>query len=161
MPLSSLPLSCRQQQCDTGFEGARSLLGMHDCYNMVRGEELKHFAQHLAHLHLVEWERYLSSAAGRLRDVLGMSATSSEDGVNAHVDQLGQNHMAAQAGPPNRWTRQCGARCVLRKRRRKRQKKQRREERLNEALKLQRKEKQHRINSKDVYPNLAVGGDAV
>ncbi|KAN0065690.1 tyrosine/serine/threonine protein phosphatase [Thecaphora frezii] len=53
-----------------GFEESRALMGMHDCYNMVK-EKSASISPNISLIYqLVEWERQLSKAASKLRKAL-------------------------------------------------------------------------------------------
>ena len=147
-----------------GYEQARSLLGMHDCYNMVKDKSSSISPNISLIYQLVEWERYLSSAAGQLRDVLGlggMGNDSGTDGAASHLDANGKTRMAA-AG----WSTEPMDEAMWSKMRLEEEEKEaaeearRREERLNEAIRLaaERKAAQDRLEGR--LPDVAVGGDA-
>ncbi|PWN51596.1 phosphatases II [Violaceomyces palustris] len=56
-----------------GYEESKSLMGMHDCYNMVK-EKSASISPNISLIYqLVEWERHLSAAASKLREALGES----------------------------------------------------------------------------------------
>ncbi|SPO28203.1 uncharacterized protein UTRI_04578_B [Ustilago trichophora] len=144
-----------------GFESARTLLGMHDCYNMVK-EKSSSISPNISLIYqLVEWERYLSSAAGRLRDVLGMGCNGSEGEAGGYVDANGQAGVAG-AG----WSTETMDEAMWSKMRLEEEEKEaaeearRREERLNEAMRLaaERKAAQDRLEGR--VPDIAIGGDA-
>lgn len=78
------------------WEEARSLTGMHDCYNLVK-DLSSSISPNIGLIYqLVEWERYLSTEATRLREALGAHSGDSavgsigDDGeVTATVDKSG------------------------------------------------------------------------
>lgn len=143
-----------------GFEAARTLLGMHDCYNMVKDKSASISPNISLIYQLVEWERHLSSAAGRLRDVLGMSCTGSEGEAGGQPDPNGQPGLAG-AG----WSTETMDEAMWSKMRLEEEEKEaaeearRREERLNEAMRLaaERKAAQNRLEGRT--PDAAVGSD--
>ncbi|KAJ1033850.1 hypothetical protein NDA16_000058 [Ustilago loliicola] len=143
-----------------GFEAARTLLGMHDCYNMVKDKSASISPNISLIYQLVEWERHLSSAAGRLRDVLGMGCSGSEGEAGSHADPSGQPGLAG-AG----WSTETMDEAMWSKMRLEEEEKEaaeearRREERLNEAIRLaaERKAAQDRLEGRT--PDVANGSD--
>lgn len=140
-----------------GFDGARSLLGMHDCYNMVK-EKSSSISPNISLIYqLVEWERYLSSAAGRLRDVLGMAGSGSESEAGSQGD-VG----VAGAG----WSTETMDEAMWSKMRLQEEEKEaaeetrRREERLNEAVRLAAERKAAQDQLEGRVPDLAISGGA-
>ncbi|CBQ68307.1 conserved hypothetical protein [Sporisorium reilianum SRZ2] len=145
-----------------GFDTARGLLGMHDCYNMVKDKSSSISPNISLIYQLVEWERYLSSAAGRLRDVLGMGACmGNESEAGGHLDANGAASMAG-AG----WSTEPMDEAMWSKMRLEEEEKEaaeedrRREERLSEAMRLatERRAAQDRLEGR--LPDVAVGGDS-
>lgn len=144
-----------------GFQTASGLLGMHDCYNMVKDKSSSISPNISLIYQLVEWERYLSSAAGRLRDVLGMGCMGNESETGGHLDSNGAASMAG-AG----WSTEPMDEAMWSKMRLEEEEKEaveearRREERLNEAIRLaaERKAAQDRLEGR--LPDVAVGVDA-
>ncbi|SNX85292.1 uncharacterized protein MEPE_04001 [Melanopsichium pennsylvanicum] len=143
-----------------GFEAARTLLGMHDCYNMVK-EKSSSISPNISLIYqLVEWERYLSSAAGRLRDVLGMGCNGSGDEAGASVDTNANASLAAG------WSTETMDEAMWSKMRLEEEEKEaaeeetRREERFSEAKRLaaERKAAQDRLEGR--VPDVAIAGDA-
>lgn len=131
-----------------GFEAARSLLGMHDCYNMVKDKSSSISPNISLIYQLVEWERYLSSAAGRLRDVLGMAHVRTHGEAGETMD-AGHSTSLAGAG----WCTETMDEAMWSKMRLEEEEKEaaeearRRQERLNEAVRLaaERKAAQDRL----------------
>ncbi|SPC62823.1 uncharacterized protein UHOD_05655 [Ustilago sp. UG-2017b] len=144
-----------------GFETARTLLGMHDCYNMVKDKSASISPNISLIYQLVEWERHLSSAAGRLRDVLGMGCGGSEGEPGSHSDPSGGQNGVPGAG----WSTESMDEAMWSKMRLEEEEKEaaeearRREERLNEAIRLaaERKAAQDRLEGRT--PDAAVGSD--
>uniref|UniRef100_V5EWX5 protein-tyrosine-phosphatase n=2 Tax=Kalmanozyma brasiliensis (strain GHG001) TaxID=1365824 RepID=V5EWX5_KALBG len=144
-----------------GFEAARTLLGMHDCYNMVK-EKSSSISPNISLIYqLVEWERYLSNAAGRLRDMLGLSHGNVAGASGTDPASNGSSSLAA-AG----WSTEPMDEAMWSKMRLEEEEKEaaeearRREERLNEAVRLaaERKAAQDQAEGRDSDNNL--GGDA-
>ncbi|SPO46784.1 uncharacterized protein PSANT_04470 [Moesziomyces antarcticus] len=146
-----------------GFEAARSLLGMHDCYNMVKDKSSSISPNISLIYQLVEWERYLSSAAGRLRDVLGMASVRNHSEAGQVMD-VGHSTSLAGAG----WCTETMDEAMWSKMRLEEEEKEaaeearRREERLNEAVRLaaERKAAQDRLEGLTPDSAAAVGSDA-
>lgn len=144
-----------------GFEAARSLLGMHDCYNMVK-EKSSSISPNISLIYqLVEWERHLSSAAGRLRDVLGMTCNSSDNEAGADANTHCPSALVG-AG----WSTETMDEAMWSKMRLEEEEKEaaeeasRREERLNEATRLvaERKAAQDQLEGR--APEVAIGSEA-
>lgn len=140
-----------------GFETARGLLGMHDCYNMVK-EKSASISPNISLIYqLVEWERYLSSAAGRLRDVLGMANTGSEGDAGGGSPADGQTTLVAPG-----WSTEPMDEAMWSKMRLEEEEKEaaeeakRREERLTEAMRLaaERRAAQDRLEGR--VPDIAI-----
>lgn len=76
-----------------GFPETESLMGMHDCYNMVKDKSASISPNISLIYQLVEWERHLSSAARRLRDVESRGSTASR-----HEDEDDGDYSSTGAG---------------------------------------------------------------
>ncbi|GAC74249.1 kinesin [Moesziomyces antarcticus T-34] len=145
-----------------GFEAARSLLGMHDCYNMVKDKSSSISPNISLIYQLVEWERYLSSAAGRLRDVLGMAHVRTH-GEAGELKDAGHSTSLAGAG----WCTETMDEAMWSKMRLEEEEKEaaeearRRQERLNEAVRLAAERKAAQDRLEGLRPDAAaVGTDA-
>ncbi|KAJ9473878.1 Protein-tyrosine-phosphatase [Pseudozyma hubeiensis] len=145
-----------------GFEAARSLLGMHDCYNMVK-EKSSSISPNISLIYqLVEWERYLSSSAGRLRDALGMGSMGNGGEVDGHTNANGHSSLAA-AG----WSTEPMDEAMWSKMRLEEEEKEaveeerRRQERLDEAMRLaaERRAAQDRLEGRVPVEGAVEGAD--
>ncbi|GAC95840.1 hypothetical protein PHSY_003417 [Pseudozyma hubeiensis SY62] len=145
-----------------GFEAARSLLGMHDCYNMVK-EMSSSISPNISLIYqLVEWERYLSSSAGRLRDALGMGNMSNAGEVEGCTNANGQSSLVA-AG----WSTEPMDEAMWSKMRLEEEEKEaveeerRRQERLDEAMRLaaDRRAAQDRLEGRVPVEGASEGGE--
>ncbi|EPQ27428.1 uncharacterized protein PFL1_04966 [Pseudozyma flocculosa PF-1] len=83
-----------------GFEESRALMGMHDCYNMVK-EKSASISPNISLIYqLVEWERQLSKAASRLREALGGAAPDTAVVAEAPAGEAGSRVAGAGGSNP-------------------------------------------------------------
>ncbi|PWY99672.1 phosphatases II [Testicularia cyperi] len=144
-----------------GYAESSALMGMHDCYNMVKDKSASISPNISLIYQLVEWERHLSSAAGRLRDVLGDSNCTDEAG-----GAVAANGGGSGGGRPG-WSTETMDEAMWSKMRLEEEEKEaaeearRRDERLAEAkrLALERKAAEDRLEGRRHSPPADVGGE--
>ncbi|CAD7068685.1 unnamed protein product [Tilletia caries] len=84
-----------------GFEGVSSLTGMHDCYNLV-----KDISPNCGLIYqLVEWERFLSAEATKLREATAKASQEDMGGSGAEEGGNSSRGWTSEAMDEEEWTR--------------------------------------------------------
>ncbi|KAK0560960.1 tyrosine/serine/threonine protein phosphatase, partial [Tilletia horrida] len=81
-----------------GYEGLGSLTGMHDCYNLVKDKSASISPNCSLIYQLVEWERFLSVEAGKLRDAHARAAHKRSGSRSGGLHRLDAANVDAIAG---------------------------------------------------------------